>query len=526
MHSSQSSILVVGISLVYGVFLVLGGWAHTLWGDEAETALYARSILQYGVPRGWDGVNLMGFADGATLHANTLITSNPWPQYYLVAASFAVFGESSFAARLPFIFLAIISLPLLFLIAKQIGGTSLGLIVALLAATSVQYILFSYQARYFSIISVAALLNFYSVGRRERFAFLLFVGSGIVFIFSNYISFPFWYVSLFVSSVAVRLIDKDQFVEKFIKKYITGGILIAAVFLPWFLYFQPARRGAINTGTIVAFLSHFPSWFWALYTQFNNANVLPIGCIFLGVLFSKKLIFVGIFILIYFILVTIASMMTVTDSSLYSIRFHTAIIPIIFIGLGIIMRELWRWKKVVGGVACFIFITTNIWTFQKPVSFLYEYLREVIERYQTTDEVVSEFLTLHSTQGERAFVSLDRSHEPLVFFLGNRLKFINRVSFANDRLFPKNFSALPSYIYHFIGEPEWVILYGNEKNKHPVDWRPVPAGIDLTKYEKTVMPVSALDFSRPELTLHSFQPVKPNQDEMIYIYYKKDVYVP
>ncbi|KKU75713.1 MAG: hypothetical protein UY01_C0006G0042 [Candidatus Nomurabacteria bacterium GW2011_GWB1_47_6] len=95
---SESAIQVIGHlgppQKIFSLLLFLGATMHPLWGDEAETALFARNILRYGVPKGWDGVNIMGINNAAVLDKHLLNHSSPWGQYYLVAASFALFGES------------------------------------------------------------------------------------------------------------------------------------------------------------------------------------------------------------------------------------------------------------------------------------------------------------------------------------------------------------------------------------------------------------------------------------------------
>ena len=74
--------------VLFAILLIIGARAHPLWGDEAETALFARNILSYGVPRGWDGTNIMGINNAVVLNADLINHTSPWTQYYMTAASF------------------------------------------------------------------------------------------------------------------------------------------------------------------------------------------------------------------------------------------------------------------------------------------------------------------------------------------------------------------------------------------------------------------------------------------------------
>src|SRR6185436_14799899 len=96
-HAAIGIVLVVAAALT---FPSLG--RDALWADEGDTAVLAASILKFGVPTAWDGVTFSDSDYGDRLTADFVMVSHPWVQYYAVAAAFAVFGESAFAARVPF----------------------------------------------------------------------------------------------------------------------------------------------------------------------------------------------------------------------------------------------------------------------------------------------------------------------------------------------------------------------------------------------------------------------------------------
>src|SRR5260370_41740722 len=86
-----------------GLALILSGLGRDyLWADEGDRAVFAENIIRSGVPKAWDGITFMDSDKGARLNRDLVMVTSPWLQYYTTAASFFVFGKSTFSARLPF----------------------------------------------------------------------------------------------------------------------------------------------------------------------------------------------------------------------------------------------------------------------------------------------------------------------------------------------------------------------------------------------------------------------------------------
>jgi hypothetical protein len=172
-----------------------------------------------------------------------------------------------------------------------------------------------------------------------------------------------------------------------------------------------------------------------------------------------------------------------------------------------------------------IYLSSNLFTLSSPRSFFFEFIHELTHPYATPDKVVADYLSKNANYGETAFVSLDRDHEPLIFHLKDRIKFVNRVSLVNTRIFPKNRNIIPRYIYDFRDAPDWVILYskrGNDGTFFTFDYRPIPPEINLAQdYEEIAVPVFFADMSRPEIDLRSFYKIEPVFNDQVFIYKKK-----
>ncbi len=123
-----------------------------LWADEGDTAVLASNILKFGVPKAWDGVTFVDSDFGARENDQLVMVSSPWVQYYVAAASFLLFGENTLAARLPFALAGWMSILLAYFIVWRITANRwAAFCTAALLASSVQFLLYSRQSRYYSL---------------------------------------------------------------------------------------------------------------------------------------------------------------------------------------------------------------------------------------------------------------------------------------------------------------------------------------------------------------------------------------
>jgi Tfp pilus assembly protein PilF len=122
-----------------------------LWEDEADTAVLASNIVQYGLPVAWDGVTFIDPDYGQRLTNGFVMISHPWLQYYAAAASFVFFGETPWAARLPFALAGLTTVIVVYaMIVALIRNRRVAVSAALLLTLNVQFLLYSRQARNYS----------------------------------------------------------------------------------------------------------------------------------------------------------------------------------------------------------------------------------------------------------------------------------------------------------------------------------------------------------------------------------------
>ncbi len=134
------------VCLAYGVNLD----TPVLWADEAETAAMSRNVLIHGYPAGYDGRNFLTYDNCGQLGVGLVSKRVPWLQYYVGAASLAIFGDSTRGARLLFvIFGALTFFPLRALLRGRVHHPTFVSTLLLLAP---QIVLFQRNGRYYPLL--------------------------------------------------------------------------------------------------------------------------------------------------------------------------------------------------------------------------------------------------------------------------------------------------------------------------------------------------------------------------------------
>lgn len=222
------SVLPIAIILALAAFLLLFHLdQRPFWQDEAETACLARNVLKYGVPRAYDGVNFISQEDGHEFDQNYLWRWSPWLQIYVTAGAFRIMGPTTFAGRLPFALLGLGCVFLVFkIVRKNFDDLSWASIAALLLTTSVVFLLFARQARYYSLGAFLTLLSLEAFiedwQTRLWPALLLCLSIGLLF-YTNYL--------LFISFLAPALLAAIWLYPDKIPLKRTLKVIIAIVFI-------------------------------------------------------------------------------------------------------------------------------------------------------------------------------------------------------------------------------------------------------------------------------------------------------
>lgn len=493
-------------TIVFAIILGLSINTHKLWGDEAETALFAQNTLRCGVPCGWDEANIMGLRDGVVLNEALINSVSPWAQYYLTAASFAIFGPSTTSARLPFALISLLTIPLTYAVArKSVKRENVAVASCWLLTLSTVYILFAYQARYYALSALSTLLLSYAwlAAVRGQATIKLFSLAAILLFYSHYLAF----FALLLAIISTGVLSTSG--RRALLQLLPGLVVTLFVTLPWFFLFGTnPQRDSILPNTQLGNLIELS---WRYLVDFNTIGALPMGILplLIFIIVGKKQSFgrgalslVGL-CLMYIVWLAFLSPQPLRLTIWSDIRYAMNIFPLLIIVCAVVLTTLIGRQAIVGKLILGLFLLTNVLSFPlKARSYLWEYLYELSHPYLTATDVAVEYLSKEARDRQTAFVSPDQFHEPLQFFVKKKLLFINRLSKTNP-IVVKNRQLLPSYLYNATEPPDWIILFG--RNTRQFGSRVFSGPLKLEEYQATAFPIYAQDETRPELFLHSFK---------------------
>ena len=217
-----------------------------LWQDEGETAVLARCVQIHGYPLASYRSQTVSDQDDHRDLKNGVWIWTPWLPIYVVATSFAVFGESTWAARLPLVLAAwatvLLSYPFFLELTRSRRLSRLGSVVFL---TSVPFLLHARQCRYYSLLVLFALTHtwgYVRILRGGRWGRTLVAASG------GCLAQTFL-PQLVASTVAIGVhalwIARDR---SAFRKFLGASAVAAVVSLPFFLYSASWSRDYFDTG--------------------------------------------------------------------------------------------------------------------------------------------------------------------------------------------------------------------------------------------------------------------------------------
>ncbi|MFQ5952857.1 MAG: glycosyltransferase family 39 protein [Candidatus Omnitrophota bacterium] len=396
------------------IFTNLGN--QYLWQDEAETAVLAKNILEYGYPRALDGGNLVnpairtGFGEG---HAWLY---HPWIQFYITAFSFRMFGAGTFAARLPFALLGVVNVLLLYLLALKLTRQRfIALCASFLMTFSIPYLLFMRQCRYYApaVFFILFVLLFYTRFRENRSNMDLALFSaglaGLGYTVHG-MSVPVY------AALALHYIF-FSFDRKVLPRMILGGIVVLAAVIPWMIYSNSSAHTVAISGERL----------WkSLEFQIRMINKYIFPAMFFAILYAiravwrKKISFElsapekeTLKLVFTFMAISIAAFSFAEERNF---RYLVYFIPLLGIVQGMILLRFARFSRVVFIAFLVISVSTGIFNMGKPNFFLPKYLYEITHDYNGPIEGIVKFLEKNARSGDT--VKIIYGDLPVMFYSG------------------------------------------------------------------------------------------------------------
>jgi len=419
-----AAVAAVAVLLVAAFLIFFRLDQRLLWADDAETALLGRSILVHGVPTAYDGRNVVSQEVGREYRADYVWRWTPWLEKYLAAASFALLGESTFAARLPFALAGLLSVVSVYPLALALFRDRwVGILAMAFLALSVPLILHVRQCRYYSLAILASIwIVYFFVGlvRGRRGAAASLTVAMTVLFHSNILASFGMAIALFPCVVVLG----------FDRAALRRGTIVAASLLlfnvPWALYFDVLGK---TEEKLYSFWDNFRS-----YLELTNRYTFPAAALVVFLVLAwflrqrRPLLdaqtwrpFLALLVMIAVYVVTIST----APWSFY--RYTVNLLPLSAVLLAFMCCGVLRWNGIAGTLftACLlltaIFHQISAW----PVSFLKynvqsegrsfpvcdtifplgNYLYEVTHSYVGPMEHLVGYLSQNARAGDRIFIS-------------------------------------------------------------------------------------------------------------------------
>ncbi len=260
-----NSLLIILVILLAFVLRLIGINQYPLWNDEAETALNSLQVLEVGYPHGYfQGEpmyeNFLWLPSASDKYQYTEVNyqgtiyekNKGWLPYYYLALVFKFFGANTLTARLPFIFISILSAVFLYFLAKELYyHKKTAILASLFYAVNYLLIVNERQARYYSffIFLTIAVLYFYqkllNTGNKKYYWWLTL---GLILLFYTHI------IGWLITSIFI--ISHWLFIKKggLNGYWQVCGVLILVFTLPWLLLVKFWTVFQFNTSMELKFI--------------------------------------------------------------------------------------------------------------------------------------------------------------------------------------------------------------------------------------------------------------------------------
>jgi len=207
-----------------------------LWQDEAETALLGKNILEFGVPKAYDGKNVISQETGREYGDDYVWRWTSWGDKYVAALSMRFFGETTAGARFLFVGLGFLSIFFFHLTAARLFPSSwTARLATLFYVTSVPFLLHVRQCRYYSLVLCCAVLMLYFILRydRTRRHWVGFAAASFLLFHSNYFLCIVTLCSFLGTVFLVRLVKPFR-----LKEFVVGILAAMLISFPGMFFYR------------------------------------------------------------------------------------------------------------------------------------------------------------------------------------------------------------------------------------------------------------------------------------------------
>jgi 4-amino-4-deoxy-L-arabinose transferase-like glycosyltransferase len=543
----------IGIILAITVYLSLQGLGnHCFWDDEAHVGIFAKNFLKTGDFSGWDGRNLYMYRNGTVLDTE-LRSINPPLEYLITAASFLIFGVSTWAGRFPFVIIGIASLFILWLLLREDfpQRQPLQFYALILTGFSYSFLLNIRQCRYYALCIFFGVASYYlyrkCMQNRQLRWFLLLAASLVCMFFSNYLLCA----SLIAGIAAVFLVFHAKALSKNDWRNIGLAVLVFALAtIPYAIRHRIWERPDTPSEQVSLFVKT-PILLYQYLRELDLTGYIPGFLLIAGVVliliyrnkerFPRHMYQWAFFIAVYALALSVLSIEPAGwrgwNGGLAYIRFLVVLIPFC---AGVMASVLYiihnsRFGAVISASLLAMMVCTNVLTFGMPrLGFrllLPAYVAEIHTRFDSPYDAVVRFLRDNASQDDIVYALPEYTLNSIHFYLGDVLK-IHGILRHPVALPQESLKSINAPLFIDDTAPNWFISFGlrmetskmllffSRGNYHYGCY----LAYSLCTSYKTRLNVYWRNMTRPELPWHSFGPVKDFDEriEAIYVFQRQE----
>ena len=517
--------------VVYSIPMIFLGLSDSvLQVDEGADTFITTTILKFGFPMHSDGINSsMLFAD----IYDGLFVYRPWIPYYTQALSLSFLGQTTFAARLPFALIGILSIIFFYQFSLKFTGRQyIAFLAAFLLASSIPTLIYFRTARYVGmpILLTVLLLNFYiDIYKDKKWSPFPITIVSIVFFHTMYVEF----VGMITGVLIHFFIHiKETLPEN--RKRASWAAGITGVFcIPWLIFISPvfshvSEYWASSSSLVDHSWRGFPKRLIGFLFQLNN-YIFPF--ILLPLLFLKRLRpFSKQSSLL--LLCSLTMLITALPHVMPLQQYLVSSFPLLFLLAAILLTSIFP-NPLLSSLLAALLITSNLihvgplfpakalvkdhpeW-FQKSLylknvyaslirevkikSIYFDYLYEISHAYKGPLDAIVTFFKTHGKPGDSCYI--DSEFESLAFYSGMKM-------ISNSELSPQQ-------------APDWIVLRGHDnlflkKENLSSNAQNVMAVLQSNPYTRIELDAPAIWVNNTyDIQIHEFRSPSSNDKVVVY----------
>ena len=439
--------------ILAALFLFTNLADYLLWQDEANAALLGRNILTYGVPRVFDGNNLLVFIH-SDVDESLIWRLWGWLPLYLNAVTHQIFGISTWGARAPYALMGLGFLVWAFFRVRTERPFWVAALFILLNVFSVPLLLHFRQCQYYGPSIVFTGLLFF-IGQSD----LARLRTRAAFVLTSFLLFHthilIWMAAM-AGSGARHLVSalKGTCRAKDLALTYLLALLFALpgvfVYRPWeFTRDHQTRLGFKGLAYLKKVVFDFANLVEPIYGFHAFAIMAVLILLTLSVLRKRLSVRTGIpfvFCLVYFLFITLFS------RNAY-FRYFAPLIPVFFYGLALLAEALASHKRSLGALFLATLLVTNVLQIRfsstgQPYSVFRQYLYELTHQNSDVNEEIVDHLKQNSRPTDVVFTNYGAF--PIIYYTQLRVG-----GGPTGYLMPSVPQRVP---VETVRKPDWVIV--------------------------------------------------------------------